>query len=535
VIAGTVAGTTPSSQLWRSADGTSWTPVTLPAGTGPAPISGLAPLKGGFVAVEPAQVDGDTGAEIFTSANGAIWQMSASLTSADGAPLTIGLVSGGPGGAVVTGQADGFDIAFLSADGTTWTGTDPVGTAAGEQVNGVALTPAGQAVFSGTSAGNSAGQPQLTLIGPQGGPDQIDMRAIPGSVTEQVAVNAIASSAATQVAAGSADGLPAVWMSTDGGSAWTRGTGTPTAGLTQPGDEQLTGVTHGAAGWLAVGGGIGAATSPPVVIGSASGRTWTATGGTAFTAAGLTVTADTAAAAGGYVIVGKQTAGGRTIAAAWYSAGLTGWQRATDAQPGALDGTGDRQMTAVTATSKGFTAVGSVGSSPAAWLSATGRAWSLVTLPLPGSAVRAQLGSVAANGGTVAALGTGFTASGQQVPFAAVSANGGTTWKETALPAPRDSAGTTGVSALAAAGGGFTATGTYGAPGDQDVVIWMLARGAAPATVWTMATPSGLGLAGQGTQAITALAGTGSALTGVGFAATPASEEPTIWQSPVRS
>jgi hypothetical protein len=536
VIAGTVAGATTSSQLWRSTDGTSWTPVTLPAVTGVAgTISGLAPLKGGFVAVLPAQVDGDTGAEIYTSADGATWQASASLTSADGAPLTIGLVSGGPGGAVVTGQADGFDIAFLSTNGTTWTGTDPVGTAAGEQVDGVALNSAGQAVFSATSAGNAAGQPLLTLIGPQGGPDQINMRAIPGTVTEQVAVNAIASAAATQVAAGSADGLPAVWVSTDGGSAWTRGTGTPVAGLTQPGEEQLTGVTHGAAGWLAVGGGIGAATSPPVVIGSADGRTWTATGGTAFAASGLTVTADAVAAGGGYVIVGQQRTGGRTIAAAWYSTGLTGWQRATDAQPGALDGTADQQMAAVTATSKGFTAVGSVGSRPAAWLSATGRAWSLVALPLPDSAVRAELSYVAADGGTVAALGTGFTASGQQLPFAAMSADGGTTWTERALPTPRDSGGATAVTALAAAGGGFTATGTYGAPGNQDVVIWMLARGAAPATAWTMATPSGLGLAGQGTQAITALAGTGSALTGVGFAATPASEEPTIWQSPVRS
>jgi hypothetical protein len=44
-----------------------------------------------------------------------------------------------------------------------------------------------------------------------------------------------------------------------------------------------------------------------------------------------------------------------------------------------------------------------------------------------------------------------------------------------------------------------------------------------------------VGLAGPGTHAITALAGAGSTLTGVGYVATPAAEEPTIWQSPVRN
>jgi hypothetical protein len=66
------------------------------------------------------------------------------------------------------------------------------------------------------------------------------------------------------------------------------------------------------------------------------------------------------------------------------------------------------------------------------------------------------------------------------------------------------------------------------------VMIWMLSRGAAPATGWTMATPAVTGLAGPGTQAINALAQTGSMLTGAGFLATSASEEPTIWQSPIR-
>ena len=66
-------------------------------------------------------------------------------------------------------------------------------------------------------------------------------------------------------------------------------------------------------------------------------------------------------------------------------------------------------------------------------------------------------------------------------------------------------------------------------------MVWTLAPGAAPRTTWTAAAPDGMGLAGTGTQAITALTATGSTLTGVGFTATPASEQPTIWQSPVRN
>ena len=198
-------------------------------------------------------------------------------------------------------------------------------------------------------------------------------------------------------------------------------------------------------------------------------------------------------------------------------------------------------MNAVTATPAGFTAVGSAGTHPAAWLSVTGRTWSLVTLPLPGSAVRAALAYVAASANRVAAAGTELTAAGQRLPFAAVSADGGSTWTETILPAHRAaaaSAANTGgraVTALAAAGGGFTATGTYGGPGDQDVMLWTMPAGAAPGTTWTAAAPEGTGLAGPGTHAITALTQAGSTLTGIGFTATLAGEQPTIWQSPVRS
>jgi hypothetical protein len=132
----------------------------------------------------------------------------------------------------------------------------------------------------------------------------------------------------------------------------------------------------------------------------------------------------------------------------------------------------------------------------------------------------------------VAAIGTQTTAAGQQVPFSAISANGGKSWSETTLPLPKAGAAT--VTALTAAGHGFTATGTYGQQGAQDVVVWLLPGSSAPSASWTEVAPQGLGLAGQESQAITALAASGAALTGVGFTATTTTTEPTIWQSPVR-
>ena len=46
--------------------------------------------------------------------------------------------------------------------------------------------------------------------------------------------------------------------------------------------------------------------------------------------------------------------------------------------------------------------------------------------------------------------------------------------------------------------------------------------------------PGRAGLASPGVQAITGLAVSGRTLTGVGFTATPAGEQPTLWQAPIR-
>ena len=362
-----------------------------------------------------------------------------------------------------------------------------------------------------------------------------------------VQVSAIAAAAATEVAAGSAGRGCALWVSADGGSTWHRAALPPSAaghGIA----GQLAGVAHGPAGWLAVGASSAAAddggAQRPVVIRSGNGRNWTSAGGrAAFGGRGRVVTAAVAAGRAGYVIVGKASSGRRTVAAAWYAPGLTGWRRAAGARPGALDGPGNRSMNAVTAVGGGFVAVGSSGARPAAWLSATGRTWTLVTPPLPAGAVSAALDYVAANGAVVAAIGTEVTSAGTRRPFAAVSADAGAVWTPARLPLPGGASSAAAsaaasATALTAAGGGFTATGAYGAAGGTAVVIWTLPAAAAAGTAWTEAAPQGTGLTGPGMRAITALTATGATLTGVGFAATAADAdrtEPTIWQSPVRS
>jgi hypothetical protein len=381
----------------------------------------------------------------------------------------------------------------------------------------------------------------LTLIGAQGAPDQVVVSAIPGVAESQVAVNDIAASGAMQVAVGSADGFPAIWSSPDGGTTWRRGTGVAAATLERPGVQQLTAVAHGPAGWVAVGGPAGSgASGHPVVVSSPGGQAWTARDGLrAFGAPGL-VTSGVAASARGYVIVGWQGPAGHQTGMAWFSSGLAGWRVAPLPSAG-----GDAMVTGVTATSGGFVAVGSAAGKPAIWTSPNGQAWRQVTLALPqagsaGSASSASLGLVAANGATVAAMGTAVTPSGQRAPFAEMSADGGATWRVAALPAPASATqGSVTVTALAAAGAGFTATGTYGLAGNTDVVIWTCGPSsaggsAASSGTWAAGTPEGLGLSGAGIHAITALSSEGSTLTGAGFTATQASEFPTIWQSPIR-
>ena len=362
--------------------------------------------------------------------------------------------------------------------------------------------------------------------------------------TPRVILTAIGASAGTEVAAGGVNGGPALWASPDGGATWTRAPLSGPTSLTRAATGQLAGVAHGAAGWLAVGTTL-AGRGGLLVASSRDARGWTVTGGIARNA----VAAAVAAGPAGYVIVGHQSAGGSgaAVAAAWYAPGLTGWRPAAVSQQrqgGQSEASGGQMMNAVTATGHGFVAAGAAGTQPAAWLSADGRTWQQAQVPAPPGAARAALDYVAANGANVVAAGTEFSAAGASRPFAEVSADAGTTWTQVQLPVPGIGPGTgTMVTAMTAAGGGFTAVGTYLTAAGPEVVIWTLPPGATvtDGAAWATVTPQGKGLAsGSAENAITALAADGATLTGVGFTAaltksgTPGPQEPTLWQSPIR-
>jgi hypothetical protein len=369
-----------------------------------------------------------------------------------------------------------------------------------------------------------------------------------GAGTTRVILDAIGASAGTEVTAGAANGGPALWVSTDGGTDWARAALGGLAALSRAGTGELAGVAHGRAGWVAVGRTL-AEGGGPLVVASPDARAWTVTGGLAGPADGSAVAVAVAAGPAGYVIVGHQSDGrGGTAAAAWHAPGISGWRSATitgaTVTGTASTGAAGQLMNAVAATARGFVAVGSAGASPAAWLSADGRSWRQVSLAAPAGAVRAALEYVAANGATLVAAGTEFTASGASRPFTDVSANAGATWTSVQLPVPDVGPGTgTTVTALTAAAGGFTATGTYVTGAGPEVVIWALPPGApvTAGTGWTAVTPQGTGLAGTNAEnAITALTTDGATLTGVGFTTAPAgsspagTQHPTLWQSPIR-
>ena len=557
---GATAGTQVTSAAWLSRDGgTTWT-LAVPPGVAPAghgaqdQISGVAATASGFILARPATAGRKPAVDVYRSADGTQWTFAATLTTPAGfaaspasggaaspSPASGGAASGGPDGAVISGQAGQALVAFTSADGASWRQTPPLGAAAAQQVSGVAVARGGAVVTAGTTTTDPASrQPMLTVLAAPAAPaSHVDIAAIPGANDPQRAINDVAAGLSEQgllVAVGGANGYPAAWVSADGGSTWTRASGQTPAVLERPGIQQLTGVTYGADGWLAVGGASAGAPAHPVVLASGNGSSWAAADGeAAFSPPGLVTEQAAAGPAASYVIVGYQLVAGRTVAAAWWSTGLTGWHRAGDAVSaaggtGALDGPGgSRQMRAVTAVRRGFIAVGAAGDAPAAWASTDGgRTWTQQNVPLPVGAARAELTQVASNGAAVVAVGSALTTDGRQLPFAASSSDGGTTWTEAVLPVPDGQAS---VTALTAAGGGFWATGTFGTtPGHQDVVVWSSPSGSA----WTAVTPAGQGLTGPGIQAITGLTASGRTLTGVGFTATPSGEQPVFWQSPVR-
>ena len=518
VISGTVSsstgargGTTYDAAWLSTNDGAAWTRVTIPAdhGAGTA-ITGLGFDGSGLIAVRPGRTaSGAADGVAYFSPNGQVWQYSATIDPAGG--WTPGLVKGSDFGFVVTGtSASGQLVGYTSTGtGTTWLPTGLLGNAAAESVVGATVAPAGTIVAVGyTAASKVSQQPVFLEASTDGTVRPVQLTSLAGAAVPETAIHSTAVAGGVQVAVGSANGYPAVWWKTAGG-AWTLVSSLALIqplGGDNPGLRALTSVTHGPAGWLAVG------TPGPVVLTSTDGTAWGVAGGNITQdLAGVAAVAATSGPAG-YVIVGKLVApGGGCVADVWWSPNLTSWTRAHDVN----DATGSSQVLAVAAGAHGFVSVGSHDSKPAVWTTANGTSWETIVLPVPDGAATAVLQQVAIDGNRVVALGQATPGAGTgagpgvgTVPFAELSVNGGASWQQVPFSSPGPD--TTFTALTAAGSAGFTAAGMFGQPGQQDVALWTSATGVS----WKPSQSSGLN--GSGAWQIDALAPVGTTVTGIG-------------------
>ena len=113
------------------------------------------------------------------------------------------------------------------------------------------------------------------------------------------------------------------------------------------------------------------------------------------------------------------------------------------------------------------------------------------------------------------------------MPFTAVSADGGRTWRDSVLPAPPAPAV---VTALTAAGHGFVAVGHTGLPGRPVMLAWWSSDG----LTWQDGVPAGGGPGGAFVTQINAVTAGNGTLTGAGFAAGTAAEHPVLWHARYR-
>ena len=528
VISGAVSkGKTSYDAAWLSTNGgAAWTRLAIPADHGAtAAISGVAFDGSGLIAIRPGlATTGAADGVAYFSPNGRTWQYAATIDPEGG--WTPGVVKGSAYGFVVTGTTTKGQLVGYTATGTgtSWLPTASLGSAAAESVVGATVAPAGTIVAIGYTAASQAGQqPVLVEASTSGTVHQVSLAGIAGAAIPEMKINSTAVSGGVQIAVGSANGYPAVWRKT-AGSAWTL---VSSLGLVSadPKLRTLTSVTHGPAGWLAVG------APGPAVLTSADGVSWGAAGGNITQdLAGVSALSATSGPAG-YVIVGKLVApNGSCIADVWWSANLTSWTRAHDTN----GATGSSQVLSVAAGTQGFVSVGSHNGQPAVWKTNDGRAWETIVLPLPSGATAGSLQQVAISGANVVALGQATTGQGPTIgsatgtvpgaiPFAELSADDGQTWQQVPFSTPGPD---TSFTALTADRGGFTAAGLFGPAGQQDVALWTSANGVA----WKPSQSSGLN--GSEAWQIDALAPSGSGVAGIGTIVTQQSQQTVTFTLP---
>ena len=533
VISGAVTARTGTySAAWLSTNGgTAWTRLKIPADHGAGTtISGVASDGSGLIAVRPGRTPaGAPDGIAYFSADGRTWQYAATIEpDPNTGGWTPSVVKGSSYGFVVTGTtAEGQLVARTSTGtATSWLPTGPLGRASVASVSGATVAPGGTVVAIGaTAASKISQQPVFLEAATDGTVRSVSLAGIAGATIPEMKINSTAVAGGLQIAVGSANGYPAVWRRTSAG-AWTL---VSSLGLVaaDPHLRALTSVTHGPAGWLAVG------APGPVVLTSADGDIWGVAGGNITQdLAGVSAVAATSGPAG-YVIVGRLVAaGGGCVADVWWSASMTSWTRAHDVN----DTDGSSQVLAVAAGAHGFVSVGSHNSQPAVWTTTNGRAWKTIVLPPPAGASAGALQQVAINGDRVVALGQATIGKGPAigsaagtepgaVPFAELSTDGGATWQQVPFSSPGPF---TSFTALTADAAGFTAAGLFGPPGQQDVALWASATGGS----WKPYQSGGLN--GSAAWQIDTMTRSGAQVAGIGTIMTQQSQQTVTFTLPAR-
>ena len=492
--------------VWLSTDsGAHWTPVTIPVDHGAQnAISGVSFDGAGLIAVRPGRTaSGASDGVAYFSQDGRTWQYAGTIAAAGG--WSPDVVKGSDYGFVVVGRTRDQYVAYTSTGtGTKWLPTGSLGSTSSGPGFTPAVGPGGRVIAAGSTNSTRTNQQGLLIEADTAGHQQpVSLSSIPGGLVPEQTVSGVAVAGNEQVAVGSADGYPAVWRRVSDGP-WTL-----VSSLTQvsAGTDlaELSAVTHGPHGWLAVGPG-------PLVLTSSDGTTWRSSSGITHDLAGVSAV-QAASGPHGYVITGTVAEpGGAYSRDVWWSPDLVSWTKARDVN----DTGGSSRVLAVAAGPAGFVSAGSHDKLPAAWTSSDGRTGTAASIPLPTGATAGVIQQVAVNGSHTVALGQQTTAHGVQ-PLAERSDDGGKTWQPVPFTAPGPGVSFT---ALTASGGGFTAAARFGSSGGTTAAaVWTSADG----TSWARSSVSGL--TDGGSHAITALAASGSAVTGIDSVQTQASQQ----------
>jgi len=492
--------------VWLSTDsGAHWTPVTIPVDHGAQnAISGVSFDGAGLIAVRPGRTaSGASDGVAYFSQDGRTWQYAGTIAAAGG--WSPDVVKGSDYGFVVVGRTRDQYVAYTSTGtGTKWLPTGSLGSTSSGPGFTPAVGPGGRVIAAGSTNSTRTNQQGLLIEADTAGHQQpVSLSSIPGGLVPEQTVSGVAVAGNEQVAVGSADGYAAVWRRVSDGP-WTL-----VSSLTQvsAGTDlaELSAVTHGPHGWLAVGPG-------PLVLTSSDGTTWRSSSGITHDLAGVSAV-QAASGPHGYVITGTVAEpGGAYSRDVWWSPDLVTWTKARDVN----DTGGSSRVLAVAAGPAGFVSAGSHDKLPAAWTSSDGRTGTAASIPLPTGATAGVIQQVAVNGSHAVALGQQTTAHGVQ-PLAERSDDGGKTWQPVPFTAPGPGVSFT---ALTASGGGFTAAARFGSSGGTTAAaVWTSADG----TSWARSSVSGL--TDGGSHAITALAASGSAVTGIDSVQTQASQQ----------